>query len=50
MLEWGLTIDSAATVEKYMHLARQIWDYRFGVVDVGMMEEFAMLFMAHAVA
>lgn len=36
MPEWGLTIDSAIAVEEYMHLAGQIWDYGFRVVDVGM--------------
>lgn len=50
MPEWGLTIDSVAIVEEYMHLARRIWDYGFGVVDVGMIEEFATFFMAHVVA
>lgn len=50
MPEWGPTIDSVAVVEEYMHLARYIWDYAYEVVDAGMTEEFAVLFVAHVVA
>lgn len=50
VLEWGPTIDNATTVEEYILLARQIWDYGARVVDVGMIEYFSVYFMAHAVA
>lgn len=50
MPEWVLTVDSAVAMEDYMHLAGHIWDYGFGVVDVGMTEEFAAFFVAHVVA
>lgn len=50
MPKWGSTIDSVVVVEEYMHLAGQIWDYAYRVVDAGMIEDFAMLFVAHVVA
>lgn len=37
-------------VEEFFHLDGQIWDYAYGVVDARMTDEFATLFVAHAVA
>lgn len=50
MPEWGHNLDSVAAVEDYMTLVGQIWDYGAGIVDAGMIEEFAAYFMAHVVA
>lgn len=49
MPEWGPTVDSETVVE-YMQLVEHIWDYGFGIVDAGMMQEFSAYFVAHVVA
>ncbi|XP_059064175.1 disease resistance protein Roq1-like [Cryptomeria japonica] len=48
--DWGPTIDSTAVVEDFFHLADQIWDYAPEIVDAGMTDKFAALFVACTVA